>query len=59
MRTYPVDTPPCFLALVRARKQGGVSTGYVLMHGVLHFIMVLDVLSAVLVFFKVRKIYSE
>lgn len=44
-------------ALVRAGKQGDVSSGYVLVHVVLHFIMVLDVISAVLVFFRLRKTY--
>ena len=42
-------------ALIRAGKQGIVSKKFALVHGILHFFFVADVISSVWVFVRVRK----
>lgn len=42
-------------ALIRAKKNGGVSVKFVVVHSILHLFFVTDVISAVIVFVKTRK----
>ena len=42
-------------ALIRAKKNGVVSVKFVMVHSILHLFFVTDVISAVIVFVKVRK----
>lgn len=42
-------------ALLRAVKQGEVSQTYALVHGVLHFFFVADIVSAICVFVRLKK----
>lgn len=42
-------------ALVKAVRQGKVSKKYAVVHGILHFLFVTDVISAVCVFVKMSK----
>lgn len=42
-------------ALIRARKDGRISTACLVVNGIMHFIFVLDVISSIVVFCKVRK----
>lgn len=46
-------------ALIRAVKMGDVSVGYAVVHGILHCIFVTDTISAVIIFFKLRKKKKE
>lgn len=42
-------------ALVKARKGGRVTTCFAVVNSILHFVFVADVISAIVVFFKIRK----
>lgn len=42
-------------ALIRARRKKLISTKYMILHGVLHFILIIDVISAIFVFIKLRR----
>lgn len=42
-------------ALIRARRNGSVSTKFVVIHSIMHLFFVLDIISAVVVFVKLRK----
>lgn len=42
-------------ALIRARRNGSVSTKFTVLHSMMHLFFVLDVISAVVVFLKLRK----
>lgn len=43
-------------ALVRASRQGMVSVSYAIGQGVMHFVFILDTISAVLIFAKMKKV---
>lgn len=42
-------------ALLRARKKKAISTAFMILHSILHCIIVSDVISAVILFLKLRK----
>ncbi len=44
-------------AVVQARKRGLVSTTYAVVHSILHFILVADLISAVILYAKLEKVY--
>ena len=41
--------------LVLAKKEGMISTGFMMLHIVMHFCFVLDIVSALIVFIKLKK----
>lgn len=42
-------------ALLKARKKNAISTKFMIVQGILHFIFILDVISAVILFVKLKK----
>lgn len=46
-------------ALIRARKDGIISSNFMVLHIVMHLCFVLDIVSAIIVFLKLRKVSKK
>ena len=46
-------------AVVQARKRGLVSTAYAVVHSILHFVLVADMISAIVLYAKMEKIHRN